>query len=62
VKGLVDGSLGVEGETGIDLGGDLAGDDLENLLAELNEKVVESSLDLLVKGLALWGGFSNRSI
>lgn len=56
VKGLVDGSLGVEGETSIDLGGDLAGDDLENLLAELDEKVVEGSVDLLVKSLALSDG------
>lgn len=53
VKGLVDGSLGVEGEPGINLSGDLAGDDLEDLLAELNEKVVEGSVDLLIKSLAL---------
>jgi hypothetical protein len=56
VKGLVDGSLGVEGPTSIDLSGDLAGDDLEDLLAELNEKVVEGSVDLLIKSLALSGG------
>jgi hypothetical protein len=56
VKGLVDGSLGVEGETSIDLGGDLAGNDLEDLLAELDEKVVESSVDLLVNSLALSQG------
>jgi hypothetical protein len=56
VKGLVDGSLGVEGEPGINLSGDLAGDDLEDLLAELNEKVVEGSVDLLIKSLALSGG------
>lgn len=56
VKGLVDGSLGVEGEPGINLSGDLAGDDLEDLLAELNEKVVEGSVDLLIKSLNLSGG------
>jgi hypothetical protein len=56
VKGLVDGSLGVEGPTSIDLSGDLSGDDLEDLLAELNEKVVEGSVDLLIKSLALSGG------
>jgi hypothetical protein len=32
VQGLVDTGLGVEREAGIDLGGDLAGDDLEDLL------------------------------
>jgi hypothetical protein len=62
VKGLVDGSLGVEGPTSIDLSGDLAGDDLEDLLAELNEKVVEGSVDLLIKSLALSGGSVTGSI
>jgi hypothetical protein len=38
VQGLVNGSLGVEREAGINLSGDLAGDDLENLLAELDQK------------------------
>ena len=53
VEGLVDGSLGIEGETSIDLSGDLAGDDLEDLLAELDEKAVEGGIDLLVDSLAL---------
>lgn len=46
MKGLVDGALGVEGERGIDLSRDLAGDDLENLLAELDEEAVEGGIDL----------------
>ena len=48
VEGLFDRGLGVEGEGGVDFGGDLAGDDLEDLLAELNKEVVESGVDLLV--------------
>jgi hypothetical protein len=48
VKGLLDGLLGVERESSVDLGGDLARDDLENLLAELDKEVVEGGLDLLV--------------
>jgi hypothetical protein len=36
VQGLVDRLLGAEGEGGIDFGRDLAGDDLENLLAKLD--------------------------
>lgn len=46
MKGLVDGSLGVEGEAGVNLGGDLAGNDVEDLLAELNQETVESVVNL----------------
>lgn len=53
MQGLVDGGLGVEGESGINLGGDLAGDNGENLLAELNQQAVESSVDLVVEVTAL---------
>ena len=53
VKGLLDRSLGVKGEGGVDLGRDLAGDDLENLLAELDEEVIERGLDLLVNRASL---------
>jgi hypothetical protein len=45
-QGLLDRGLGVEGEAGVNLGGDLAGDDLENLGAELDEEVVEGLVDL----------------
>ena len=53
MKGLVDGGLGVEGEAGVDLSGDLAGDDGENLLAELDEETVEGVVDLGVDVAAL---------
>lgn len=48
MQGLVDGGLGVEGEAGVDLGGDLAGDDFEDLLAELDQQAVESGVHLCV--------------
>lgn len=53
LEGLVDGTLGVEGQLGVDLSGDLAGDDLKDLLAELNQQAVQGGLDLLVDGLAV---------
>lgn len=67
VQGLVDGDLGIVGETGIDLSRHLSGDDLENLLAELDEETVEGGVDLLVEGLALLlavldGGIDQRGI
>lgn len=46
MESLFDRGLGVEGESSIDLGGDLAGDDLEDLGAELNKEVVEGRFDL----------------
>lgn len=54
VQGLVNGGLGVKGEASIDLGGDLAGNDLKNLLAKLNQKTVEGGVNLLINGAALW--------
>lgn len=51
-KSLVDGSLGIEREAGINLGGDLSGDDLEDLLAELDEKGVKGAVNLVVDGSA----------
>jgi hypothetical protein len=48
VQGLVNGSLLVERQRGIDLGGNLAGDDLEDLLAELDQQHVHGSLNLAV--------------
>lgn len=54
VQGLVDRGLGVEGEAGVDLSRDLAGDDVEDLLAELDQQAVEGGIDLLIEGLALF--------
>lgn len=56
MQGLVDGSLGVEGEAGVDLGGDLAGDDLQDLLAEGDQKSVEGGIDLGVEVATLFLG------
>lgn len=53
VKSLVNRGLGVEGETSIDFGGNLSGDNLKDLLAELNEETVNGSIDLLIDSLAL---------
>lgn len=50
MKSLVNGGLGIEGESSVDLGGDLARDDLEDLLAELHKEIVEGSVDLLLGG------------
>lgn len=49
MKGLLDGSLGAEGEAGVDLGGNLAGDNGENLASKLDEETVEGVLDLGVE-------------
>ena len=49
LQGLVDGSLGVERETGVDLGRNLAGNYLQDLTAELDQESVKSIVDLLVQ-------------
>lgn len=48
MQGLLNRSLGVEGEAGVDLSRDLAGDDLQDFPAELNQESVNSSIDLAV--------------
>jgi hypothetical protein len=53
VQSLVHGGLGVEGETSVDFSGHLAGDDLEDFIAKLDQQAVKSGVDLLVDGLAL---------
>lgn len=52
VQGLVNTGLGVKRETGVDLSGDLAGNDLQDLLAKLDQETVEGSIDLRVDVLA----------
>lgn len=47
-EGLVDRGLCVEREAGVNLGGDLAGDNVEDLLAELDEEAVECGVDLVL--------------
>lgn len=46
MQGLVNGTLGGERVVGVDLGGNLSWDNLEDLLSELDEEAVESSVDL----------------
>lgn len=52
-QGLVDRGLSVEREAGVDFGRDLAGDDLQDLLAELHQQVVEGGVDLVLDVLAV---------
>lgn len=53
MKSLVNRGLGVERETSIDLSRNLAGDDIKDLLAKLNQETVEGGVDLLVEGETL---------
>lgn len=53
MKSLVNGSLSVKGEASVNLGGDLAGDNVEDLTTELDEQAVESSVNLVVLVLAV---------
>lgn len=52
-EGLVNAALLVERVGSVHLSGDLARDNVQNLLAELDEEEVQSVLDLLVDVLAL---------
>ena len=67
MKSLVNRGLGVERETSIDLSGDLAGDDIKDLLAELNEETVQGGVDLFVESDTLLltgsdGGFDEAGV
>lgn len=48
--GLGDGSLLVKGETGIDLGRDTTGDDLQDLDTKVDEELVQGRLGLRLDG------------
>jgi hypothetical protein len=52
-EGLLNGDLLVEGEAGVDLSGDLAGDNLQDLGTEADEQVVKGHVDLLSDVLAV---------
>jgi hypothetical protein len=52
-EGLLNGDLLVEGEAGVDLSGDLAGDNLQDLGTETDEQVVKGHVDLLGDILAV---------
>lgn len=62
MQSLVHGGLGVEGEPSVNLGGNLAWDDVEDLLAELDEQVVEGGIDLLVEVLAVVLAVGDRGV
>ena len=53
VQCLLHGGLLVEGESGVNLSRDTAGNDVKNLLAELNKEVVQCSIDLLLNAAAM---------
>jgi len=62
VESLVDGGLLVEGETGINFGGDLSRDNGENFLSELDEESVKGSIDLGIEVSAVFLSVSNGGI
>lgn len=47
MQGLVNGRLLIEGEAGIDLGRDLTGYDVENLLAKFDQEAIKGGIDFL---------------
>lgn len=53
MESLVDRGFGIEGEAGIDFSWDFSGDDLQDLFAKLDQKTVESGIDLFVDSVAL---------
>jgi len=53
VTSLLHRLLYIEGEACINFGRDFAGDNLQDLLAELDQKSIESGFDLLVNVFAL---------
>lgn len=53
MQGLVHTLLSAEGESSIDFCRDLAGNDLEDLGAELHKEVIKGGVDLLVNVLAM---------
>ena len=62
---LVDGRLGVEGQAGVDFGGDAAGNDFQDPLAEGDGEAFEGQLgDILIAGvLALFvAGFFQHAV
>jgi len=50
VESLVNGSLGIEGKSSINFGGNLSRDNSQNLLSKLDQKTVKGSVDLLIDG------------
>ena len=61
-ESLLNRDLLVEGEAGVNLSGDLAGNDLEDLATELDEEVVEGGIDLGVGVAAVLHTVRNSSV
>lgn len=59
MESLVDGALCVERQLGVNLGRDATGNDVENLLAKLDQETVESEVDLSVGIATLLLGVGN---
>lgn len=53
MKGLVNRSLSIKGETGVHLSRHLSWDNLQDLLSKLNKETVKSGIDLVVDGTAV---------
>ena len=62
VQGLLNASLLVKREHSVDLCRHTAGNNLENLAAELHEQVVKSRVDLLIDVLAVLLAVSHRLV
>lgn len=62
MEGLINRTLLVKGEAGIDLSGDLSWDDLENLASELDEETVKGSIDLGVDIAAMLLAVGNGTV
>lgn len=60
--GLVDGSLGVVRQRGVNFGGNSTGDDLEDFTTEFDEESVGSVLDLGVEVTALFLGVLDSDV
>jgi hypothetical protein len=54
VEGLVNGTLDIEGEASVDLSGDFAGNDLEDLFAKFNEEAIKGRVNLFIHVFALF--------
>ena len=62
MQSLVNGSLSCERESSVNLGGNLARHDLQDLLSELNEKSVKRSIGLLIDVLAMCLAVRNSDV
>lgn len=62
VKSLLNGPLGIKGQTSINLCRNTTWHDLQDLLAELNQQTVERGIDLLLLGASLLLAILNGNV